>query len=275
MLFGGITLGAFSPNWSDVDLIVWVNPGEVTPHLRERALYLWNHLAERPLGTLLYLYVAPMTVLGGPMNVAGGGVPGQPSSLRVYRHKARWMEGYPLSLPDTVSLRRYGAVLAGRDVRSDLPEVPDDWPVVYLRERLEQLIRAVSAQVGPYGPDVAKAAREWGAEGIMTEPLWCARHLYSVMAGDMLSKEDAAAWYIERFGGGPLAEALTLILGWRELGSAPDAEVVRVAGLVQRGAHQFLGRVAEQLGMPVAEMPPELAPALAWVHMKLTSSHSG
>lgn len=159
MLFGGITLGAFSPNWSDVDLIVWVNPGEVTPHLRERALYLWNHLAERPLGTLLYLYVAPMTVLGGPMNVAGGGVPGQPSSLRVYRHKARWMEGYPLSLPDTVSLRRYGAVLAGRDVRSDLPEVPDDWPVVYLRERLEQLIRAVSAQVGPYGPDVAKAAR--------------------------------------------------------------------------------------------------------------------
>jgi len=130
MLFGGITLGPFSPRWSDIDLIVRVDADQVTPELADRAGRLWQHLAERPLGDLIYLHVAPCTVLGGPLSVAGGGVTGRPASLRMYRHKTRRMEGYPLSLPDTVNLRRHGAVLAGRDLRPGLPDVPEDWPVV-------------------------------------------------------------------------------------------------------------------------------------------------
>ncbi len=136
MLFGGLTLDAFSPAWSDIDLIVWVSVNEVGSDLEARALALWHHLAGEPLGDRIYLYVAPLRVLGGPMNDLGGGVPGQPRSLRVYRHKSRAMEGYPLSLPDTVSLARYGEVLLGRDVREELPESrrtgpsstwPDGW----------------------------------------------------------------------------------------------------------------------------------------------------
>ncbi len=117
------------------------------------------------------------------------------------------MEGYPLSLPDTVSLRQYGTVLFGRDIRGELPPVPEDWPVRCLNTRLNQLIRAITDQVGPYGSDVNATAQAWGADGVMSEPLWCARQLYSLMTGEMLAKEHAAHWYLGRCSHGALAEA--------------------------------------------------------------------
>jgi hypothetical protein len=270
LLFGGITLGEFSLPWSDVDIIIWVNTDEVTPDLAERAVHLWNHFAQEPLGHLVYLYVAPRIVIGGPMTVGGGGVPGQPRSLRVYRHKSKQMEGYPLSLPDTVSLVRHGTLLSGQEIRGELPRVPDDWPRLYLRERLDQLNRAVSDQLGPYGPHIEATVRSWGADGIMSEPLWLARHLYSLLTGEILAKEQAASWYLARGKAGALAESLRLILDWRTRGEAPEAEVLRVARLIRPATYEFLLEVVEWLGISGVSLPGELPSALKWVSDQLT-----
>lgn len=270
MLFGGITLGAFSPPWSDVDLIVWVKAGEVTPSLEEQAVHLWKHLAQQPLGDAVYLYVAPKTAAGGPMNNAGGGVAGQPRSLRVYRHKSRAMEGYPLSLPDTVSLRRYGVVLWGQDLRSDLPPIPEDWPLVYLHTRVTQLLQAVSSQAHLPLPDATARAKALGADGAMSEPLWCARQLYSLMTGEMLAKEHAAAWYLKRCQEGPLAEALRLIINWRERGEAPEGEIVQAVSLIRPAIHEFLQQALDCLGVGEPDLPPELPSALEVAHSRLS-----
>ncbi len=130
------------------------------------------------------------------------------------------------------------------------------------------MIGAVSRQVGPYGGEMEAAVRAWGPEGIMSEPLWCARQFFSLRSGDILLKEDAADWY-RSYGEGPLAEALRLVVGWRQRGEAPAAEVLRVAGLIRPATHEFLRRVAEWKGMPVQSLPPDLLDALHWVRSGL------
>lgn len=268
MLFGGITLGAFSPRWSDIDLVVWVNAGEITPIHEEQAVHLWKSLSENPFGDLIYLYVAPKTVIGGPMNIGGGGVTGQPRSLRVYRHKSRAMEGYPLSLPDTISLRKYGVALWGQDLRDSLPACPDEWALAYLKTRVAQLLQAVSANAPT--PDLHARAKAMGAEGAMSEPLWCARQLYSLITGEMLAKEHAAEWYLGGHQDGALAEALRIIRKWRKLGEAPEVEIVQVVGLVRPAIHEFLERAMEHLGVGDSLLPPELHAALAVVQSELS-----
>jgi hypothetical protein len=249
-LFGGITQGAFSPPWSDVDLILWVQAPEVDAEMAERAFTLWRRLAQMPCGELVYLYVAPLTVVSGPLRPEGGGVPGKPASLRVYRGKARAMEGYPLSLPDTVSLMQDGQLLYGTDVGDRLPRVGPDWAPRYLRVRLAQLRRAVEQGTGPFGPALLEAVGTWGPTGIMSHPLWFARHLYSLETGRILSKEAAIDWYLGRWPEGALADALRLIQGWRRSGIAPSREVATVARLIRPALREFLGIVFGLIDLP-------------------------
>ncbi len=270
-LFGGITLGDFSPTWSDVDVIVWVERPEVSDDLIERSFRLWNAVAQITYGCQLYMYIAPHSVAGGPMNPAGEGTSGQPRSLRVYRGKWREMQGYPLSLPDTVCLTRYGVLLSGEDIRSELPPVPDTWAEQYLSIQISQLQRVVRQKVGPFGEESEAAAEAWGPEGIMSFPLWFARHLYSLeQRGEVTSKRRAAEWYLQHHRSGALATSLQTILRWRTEGTISNrCEVVYVASLMKECTMEFLHHVAAAKELTGEKLPTDLEMALEIMARKL------
>lgn len=254
-LFGGITLGAFSPPWSDIDLIVFTETPEVTEETERRAWALWEELAGRPHGKLAYLYVAPLAAAGGPMNPAGGGLPGGPRSIRVYRLKRRAMAGYPLSLPDTVALARYGQTLYGQEMLTLLPPIPTDWAAEYLSIRLGQHLAGAQRGAPPFGPDPEQAAAALGPGGLMAEVQWMARHLYSLTSGELLAKEHAAYWYMGRGREGALAQVTALVQGWRERGEAPPVQVLAVSRLMEPALREFLAEALALCGVPDAALP--------------------
>ncbi|OPG16689.1 hypothetical protein B2M26_05385 [Ferroacidibacillus organovorans] len=237
----------------------------------ERAFHLWSVLANMKYGSQVYMYVALNSVVSGPMNLAGGGTNGEPRSLRVYRNKWREMEGYPLSLPDTVCLRRHGVALTGEDIRSRMPTVPSDWVNQYLGIQLSELKQAVNQKIGPFGDRPQEAAVNWGPEGIMSYPIWFARHLYSLsLAGEVTSKERAIQWYLDNHHKDTLRISLETILKWRTNGVEPS-EVEFVANLTRESTMDFLRHIARLKNVTYGEIPSDLLSTLEFLSLVCNS----
>ena len=171
-LTGGIALGAYSPEMSDIDLVV-VLPAAAEGDEPAQAAVL-RIVDDLPPGIGMLLVQRPQLAAS------------EPQALQVH---GRWSRPYALHAMDVILLRDYSVPLFGADCRDEMPtygaaDVIFDTIDHVVNTMLPPVVAAVTADPG----------LALGESGVMGLTFLMARCLVTLHTGELVSKLTAGRW---------------------------------------------------------------------------------
>jgi predicted nucleotidyltransferase len=197
LIYGGIVLGEFSPEFSDIDLLV------VLEHVTEAEVMAWaearEHWCQHPFGEKVWAHLLPA------VNLQGGNSPGWTISKKGIQP----FIGFPLDDMELHTLLHHGKALAGQDLRSSLPRIPSNYSVRGLQRFCNILTRYL--HMSPLQP---MRLMPYPSEDDLSLLLTFPRHLYNLKTGEITTKGQSARWYAREKG--PFAKELLVVADYRQ-----------------------------------------------------------
>ncbi len=183
ILFGGLAIDDFSKKYSDIDIVIVLE--EKLDGGKHRVVeQIIKDLQEenQDYTQQLYVYFIPIAMIERPAEVFS------PMDGSIYGNgRMRPMKQYPLSMIDDFSIREKGKVLYGEDLRSRIPEPPNDCHWRMFIDSLPLIEQAVDRH--PFQPG------ESNDHSTVSWLLYFPRLLYSLINSDIIGKSDSAFWF--------------------------------------------------------------------------------
>ncbi len=200
LLTGGIPLGEYTPQVSDIDIIAVL---EGKPEERGPDLLRWVSGFSDTALEILFIERAELEKEA-------------PAGVRSFEP----LEMYRLHAFDSILLRKHSVVLCGEDCRSAVRELHEKQEIAgILYHVLNRMASQILLDFSAHRP------RTSGNEPVIAVGNALARCLYTLFHYELVSKPEALRWGIARFGDepgcGPLADLFRWLLAWRSIDKRP------------------------------------------------------
>lgn len=178
ILHGGIVLGEFSPQYSDIDLVIVVEKMEEEDGFALRSV--WKHWADHEFGDKPWIHVMPLSSLAG----------GKSQGWTISQKGLLPFNRFPLDDLELYTLTRYGKTIKGKDLLDSFPTTSSDYRIRGLVTFFRILQRYSS--LSPMQPIRESSMPNEDEIGLL---LTFPRHLYNLYTNQVTTKCQAARWY--------------------------------------------------------------------------------
>jgi hypothetical protein len=183
ILHGGIVLREFSPDFSDIDLVV------VLKRATQAEAYAWaetwEHWCRHPFGEKVWAHLLSMDQLEGKPSMG----------WTISKKGIHPFSGLPIDVMELHTLIHHGKVLAGEPIIDLFPQLPSDYSI----KGLEKFIRILKQYSG-VSPLQPYRQNPFPTEDEISLLLTFPRHLYNLKTDQILTKCQAARWYAKEKG---------------------------------------------------------------------------